>query len=463
MTESPPAPRAAAYAGRGVGSGFDPVLEPVVQAAAVRGERLVAISRAVFCLLVLVRFLSLEQSDTVAPYLLNLSALGSAIGYSVWILWQIRRNRVEYWMLVVSVMIDAVGCFASLMQTVLWPASGEAYRGLLTTPDMSALLVIVYCAGFRVWPRLAVIGALSNLFFYLVLVTTELTIGRSRIGYGIPEVSMFLFVLGSVMVLSIGTARRTLALVAAGASATVQVDRARRKLAEIVREHHDARSVISAAALSSDMIVRALHSGSGGPPESDLRRQAQRLREDLEAARKQLAELGEKAYLELTTLGQVERVETARVLSEAVEILKIRFPELTIEAELPSADRSSQADLLVVGGAPSIQRILYNLVNNARDGDGRSGASRVTARIERLGTQVRLVVEDDGPGFHASSLATAASLPASTKRNGMGLGLLMTSELVRVSGGTFNAENCPNGGARLSLTLPAAGGAEIRR
>ena len=457
MTEPALAPHESAYAGRGVGPGFDPVLEPVVQAAAVRGERLVAISRTVFCLLVLVRFLSLEQSATVAPYLLNLSALGVAIGYSLWILLQIRRNRVEYWMLVVSVMVDAVGCFASLLQTVLWPASGASYRGLLTTPDMSALLVIVYCAGFRVWPRLAVIGSVSNLFFYLVLVTVELSSGKSTIGYGLPEVVMFLFVLGSVMVLSIGTARRTLALVAAGASATVQVDRARRKLAEIVREHHDARSVISAAALSSDMMVRALHRGSGTPPESDLKRQAQRLREDLEAARRQLGELGEKAYLELTTLGEVERVETARVLSEAVEVLKIRFPELTIEAQLPSPERVSQADLLVVGGAPSIQRILYNLVNNARDGDGRSGASRVTARVEPEGSRVRLVVEDNGPGFHASSLASAASVPATTKSDGMGLGLLMTSELVRVSGGTFHAENRPSGGARLSLTLPAAG------
>jgi signal transduction histidine kinase len=73
------------------------------------------------------------------------------------------------------------------------------------------------------------------------------------------------------------------------------------------------------------------------------------------------------------------------------------------------------------------------------------------------------VVEDDGPGFRGSSPFGAASVPATTKPTGMGLGLLMTSELVRVSGGTFNAENRPGGGARLSLTLPSAAGAEIRR
>src|SRR5206468_5101920 len=97
-----------------------------------------------------------------------------------------------------------------------------------------------------------------NLASYVALVTTELSLGRPGLTYGLPEVVMFFFVLGSVIVLSVGTARRTLELVSAGASATLQVDRARGKLAELVREHHDARSAISAAALSSDMMVRAL-------------------------------------------------------------------------------------------------------------------------------------------------------------------------------------------------------------
>jgi C4-dicarboxylate-specific signal transduction histidine kinase len=41
----------------------------------------------------------------------------------------------------------------------------------------------------------------------------------------------------------------------------------------------------------------------------------------------------------------------------------------------------------------------------------------------------------------------------------MGLGLVMTSELLRVSGGTLSTDNLPSGGARLCLTLPAASSA----
>ena len=430
---------------------FDPVLQPVVHAAALRGERVVSISRIVFCALVLVRFLGLEQVHTPAPYILNITALGTAIGYSAWLLWRMHLGRTDYRMLAVSVVIDAVGCFASLLQTVLWPG-GDHYKGLLTTPDMGALLVIVYCAGFRVWPRLAVLGAGLNFVSYVALVATEMGLRGNQLGYGMAEVFMFLFVLGSVIVLSVSTARRTLQLVAAGASATVQVDRARRKLAELVREHHDARSVISAAALSSDMMVRALRSDARAlKPEDEVRRHAERLREDLDAARKQLGELGEKAYLELTTLGEVERVDTGRVLREAVESLKLRFPELSIKTELASG-----ADLLVVGGAASIQRILYNLISNAREGNGKVGASHVIVRSSKDGDSVRLFVEDDGPGFGDNKLGLA---PSTTKPTGMGLGLLMTSELLRVSGGSLSTDNLPGGGARLCLTLPAASSA----
>ena len=434
---------------------FDPVLGPVVQAAALRGERIVSISRVVFCTLVLARFLVLEQSSSVAPYVLNVSALGLAIGYSLWLLAKMRQGRADYRILAFSVAVDSVGCFASLLQTVLWSAQGQAFHGLLATPDISALLLIVWCAGFRVWPRLAALGAVLNLASYVALVTTELSLKRPGLAYGIPEVMMFLFVLGSVIVLSVSTARRTLALVEAGASATLQVDRARGKLAELVREHHDARSVISAAALSSDMMVRALSTESGPATpsrgEEAIRRHAGRLREDLDAARKQLADLGEKAYLELTALGRLERVETTRVLEEAASSLRLRFPDLALETDLGRG-----GDLVVVGGAASIQRILYNLVSNAREGDGNRGASRVSVRAESENGTVTLLVEDDGPGFGEAVLSGIGSAPTTTKRNGMGLGLVMTSELVRISGGTLKTDNRPGGGGRLRVTLPAA-------
>jgi signal transduction histidine kinase len=433
------------------------VLVPVVHAAALRGERVVSISRAVFCVLVLIRFLIVEKSRMPAPWVLNCSALGSATAYSLWILWRMRAGAVTYGMLAGSVAIDCVGCFASLLQTVLWPAAGDHFRGLLTTPDISAILLIVYCAGFRVWPSLSLLGAALNLLSYVTLVATEMTLARKGLDYGLAEATMFFFVLASVIVLSVGTARRTLQLASAGASATLQVERARQRLAELVREHHDARSAISAAALTSDMMMRALAEGGTPRAEPDVRQHAERLRDDLTAVRKQLADLGEKAYMHLTALGHMERVETGRVVGEAVSALSLRFPELTVDA-----DATPAGDLMVVGGAASVRRILDNVVANAREGDGRSGASRVDIRASSEGGKVTLLVEDDGPGFGDAVLRTVGSVPTTTKRSGMGLGLLMTSELVRLSGGTLTLGNRPSGGGELRITLPAADPSSLR-
>jgi signal transduction histidine kinase len=417
-----------------------------VHAAALRGERVVSVSRIVFCSLVLVRFVAVESSSDLAPWLLNLSALGSAIAYSVFILVKMRAGRVTRSMLAISVAVDSIGAFASLLQTALWPSQGATYRGLLTIPDISALLLIVYCAGFRVWPGVALLGAVLNLIVYFALVAIEKLLYGSTLGYGIAEVAMFLFVLVSIMVLSVGTARRTLDLVARGAAAARDIERARKKLADLAREHHDARSVISAATLSSDLMMRALDRPTDGTrADASVRRQAERLREDLVVAKRHLGELGEKAYVETLALHAPERVETARVLDEAQKSLGLRFPELSIEAHVAGAP-----DVRVVGGAASLTRILDNLLTNAREGDGRSGASRVTLRTGLRDDMLELIVDDDGPGF------PPPGINAGTKPEGMGLGLEMTTELVERSGGSLRLENADGGGARVRVTLPVA-------
>jgi len=414
---------------------LDPVLVPVVQAAALRAERVVSASRLVFCVLVLARFLYLERSREIEPYLLNLSALGGTIAYSGWLLHALRRGRATYRMLALSVGVDAVGCSASLLQTVLWPADGAAYRGLLTLPDVGALLLIVYCAGFRVWPRLALLGALLNFVAYLGLVAADWLRNGPRLAYGSPAVLMFLFVLVSVMVLSVATARRTLGLLTEGQRLSLDVERARHKLADLAREHHDARSVISAASVSSDLMMRALASRDDVP----ARRHAERLREDLALAQQRLREMGEVAYLGTLSLASAERVPTASVLEEVERSVSHRFPELEIQNEAREV-----RDVRLVGGAASLRSILENLLRNAREGNGAVGASKVTWKASASETGVELLILDDGPGFGATS-----------KKDGMGIGLATAAELVERSGGSLSLEDVGSG-ARVRLLLPLA-------
>src|SRR6476469_7811953 len=69
-----------------------------------------------------------------------------------------------------------------------------------------------------------------------------------------------------------------------------------------------------------------------------------------------------------------------------------------------------------------------------------------------------VVVADDGPGFAPEDLPHVFEpLYRGDKARGgggAGLGLAIARRLVRAHGGDVEAANCPEGGARVTVTLP---------
>jgi signal transduction histidine kinase len=89
-----------------------------------------------------------------------------------------------------------------------------------------------------------------------------------------------------------------------------------------------------------------------------------------------------------------------------------------------------------------LRRALVNLVDNGARAAGPDGAVRVTVR--RAG-EVRVAVEDSGPGFAAGAPGTGSSL-----------GLAIVSAAARRMGGRVEIGRSDLCGARVSLVLPAS-------
>jgi signal transduction histidine kinase len=68
---------------------------------------------------------------------------------------------------------------------------------------------------------------------------------------------------------------------------------------------------------------------------------------------------------------------------------------------------------------------------------------------------VRLAFRDAGPGFSENALAHHTELFFSEKEGGMGIGLSVTSEILRAHGGSLHVANAPEGGALVTFILPA--------
>ena len=100
----------------------------------------------------------------------------------------------------------------------------------------------------------------------------------------------------------------------------------------------------------------------------------------------------------------------------------------------------------------SLTDALINLLVNARNHAPEQGHISIQARD--IGTQVEIVIEDDGPGINVDVLPRIFEAFFTTRTDGHGLGLAIVKRIITAHHGTVSAQNRPEGGARFTLTLP---------
>ena len=142
---------------------------------------------------------------------------------------------------------------------------------------------------------------------------------------------------------------------------------------------------------------------------------------------------------DIRPVGTEELLEDIRILYKP----DLSSGRLIIENSIPQATIGVDAQ--------QIRQVLINLVKNSLETD---------ARICRLiaasgdGGGIRLVIEDDGPGFPQKIIAEGITPYFSTKEKGSGLGLLIAQRIIHDHGGVLQLENRTEGGARVIITLP---------
>jgi signal transduction histidine kinase len=103
--------------------------------------------------------------------------------------------------------------------------------------------------------------------------------------------------------------------------------------------------------------------------------------------------------------------------------------------------------------------LLHRMIANVFDNELKHlpAACTVTISLSASEDSALLVVEDDGPGFESEVLSQIFERRVKGRNStGHGLGLAFVEAVVRVHGGAIEASNRPEGGARLTITLPLA-------
>lgn len=161
---------------------------------------------------------------------------------------------------------------------------------------------------------------------------------------------------------------------------------------------------------------------------------------------------------------KITRFSLNQLVTEVADLYRSQDPRATIRLDLDDSIEGIEAD------RGRIRQILNNLVTNALESlDGAASPTlEIASRLESGGdaSYAVLTVCDNGPGFQRELLGRVFDPYVTSKPKGTGLGLAIVKKIVEEHGGRIDADNRPEGGARVRVVLPikdstrsAAGGA----
>ena len=164
--------------------------------------------------------------------------------------------------------------------------------------------------------------------------------------------------------------------------------------------------------------------------------------------------------------GDVDEME--KMLNEYLQFSKSTFSDKTETFDISELIKSTvkkyeNADISIdqpektifTGRKNLIQRCLNNLIDNAL-----KYATKVKVKQEKIRKTIVIIIEDDGPGIPASEYENVfkpfykIDKGRSEAKSSVGLGLSISSDIIRSHGGTIELRKSETGGLEVMISLP---------
>ncbi|MGF7146405.1 two-component system C4-dicarboxylate transport sensor histidine kinase DctB [Sphingomonas zeicaulis] len=146
--------------------------------------------------------------------------------------------------------------------------------------------------------------------------------------------------------------------------------------------------------------------------------------------------------------GEIVALRVSEVIEGAALILRNRLTRIAFTVDLG-------ADPPVRAGRVRLEQVFVNLIQNALDALEGRGDGRVEIRLDGDEESVRVRISDNGPGIPPEVAERLFTPFATSRANGLGLGLVIAHDIMRELGGAL-AWIPGDGGACFELTLQRA-------
>ncbi len=211
---------------------------------------------------------------------------------------------------------------------------------------------------------------------------------------------------------------------------------------------HEVRQPLTIIATDAETSLRWLSKAE--PPMEKVRKLTERIAESSERANSIIGRIKEMAVKQPPTSLDVELND---VVLQSMSLVRSELRSRSVKV----ISRLTPDLPTVAGDEIQFQQVVVNLLMNAVDAIDAGATSSREIVVETKGTSgsVDLVVSDSGPGIPPGHEDIIFDSFYSTKENGMGMGIAICRSIAVTHGGSIFARNSPQGGARITLSLPA--------